>query len=723
MSAALGKALARERSDDRHETAIAAQRLAKAAELLAGRYHWVITNAPYLARGKQGGKLRAFCEQRYPTAKNDLATVFLERCLELCMDGGSTRLVLPPNWLFLTSYQKLREKLLNTETWRLLAWLCEGGFDSSAAVGAFVALLTLSRSRPAGHRGGMFGEVTETGTMYGIDVSGFRTVGEKAKALLEAEIKGVKQARQLDNLDARIVLEDVSTVESLGDCFSSIEGLTTGDLERSFTCFWEGEFIGGWELYIQNGHTTTHYGGRTDRIFWQDGNAELSRFPTAHNFPSEVMSGKQILGKEGLRVTQIRNLPVTAYSREVFGNNGATVVRHDLSHIPAKWCFCPSPEYHKLVRRIDQKLNVSNATLAKVLSDLGRWIQVAEKRYPSGLPEPYSNDPTQWIFHGHPYGSVVWDDRKKRTAHGSVRTDSAVLQVAVARLLDYRWSAEGDANMELAGEQREWVVRSEQLLDWTDEDGIACIPSVRGEPAVAERLLQLLAASFGDTWNDGVLTKLLIAAASPGLDDGLRNRFFEQHCKLFHQRPFVWHIWDGRKRDGFHALVNYHKLAKTGGSGRHLLESLTYSYLGDWINRQQDGVKRGEGSAEEHLVATLELQKRLIAIIEGDPPFNIFIRWKPIDQQPIGWEPDIYDGVRLNIRPFMVQEIPGGRRGAGILQTKSNIHWKKDRGKEPIRDQVWFRWFWNRDEFTGARVNEVYISTAEKRAARNQEGV
>ena len=43
---------------------------------------------------------------------------------------------------------------------------------------------------------------------------------------------------------------------------------------------------------------------------------------------------------------------------------------------------------------------------------------------------------------------------------------------------------------------------------------------------------------------------------------------------MFHQRPFVWHIWDGRKRDGFHALVNYHKLCEGGGKGRRLLESL-----------------------------------------------------------------------------------------------------------------------------------------------------
>ena len=91
----------------------------------------------------------------------------------------------------------------------------------------------------------------------------------------------------------------------------------------------------------------------------------------------------------------------------------------------------------------------------------------------------------------------------------------------------------------------------------------------------------MLAAAFGDAWSEGVRTKLVAAAGSQSLDDWLRNHFFEQHCKLFHHRPFVWHIWDGRRRDGFHAFVSYHKLVEGDSKGRRLLESLTYSYLGD----------------------------------------------------------------------------------------------------------------------------------------------
>jgi len=182
----------------------------------------------------------------------------------------------------------------------------------------------------------------------------------------------------------------------------------------------------------------------------------------------------------------------------------------------------------------------------------------------------------------------------------------------------------------------------------------------------------------------------------------------------------MWHIWDGRRRDGFHALVNYHKLCEANGKGRQLLEKLTYAYLGDWITRQKEGVRRGKGGAEARLAAALELQKRLIAIIEGEPPFDIFVRWKPIKEQPIGWEPDINDGVRLNIRPFMTQDIPGGRRGAGILRWKPNIKWNKDRGKEIRRSQEQYPWFREDGEFTGDRVNEIHLSNKDKRQAREK---
>jgi hypothetical protein len=689
------------------ETAIAALGLAEAMRLLGRHYHLVVTNVPYLSRGKQGEQLRKFAESRYPSAKNDLANVFLERCLEFSLPEGEgvTQIVMPQNWLFLKSYEKQRERLLQDACWALLVRLGEGAFESTQAAGAFIILLTLIRARPdAAH------------IMHVIDANDPRTAAEKAELLREGELLAVSQQGQLKNPNLRITLKDYEIADLLEQYASAYQGIASADYARFGRCFWEIRRLSYDEWITQQGtvNETCDFGGKEHILHWQSGRGALANSAAAR------IQGLNAWNQWGVAVGQMRQIPVTLHIGSSFDNNTAVIIPKDQSSLGAIWCFCSSPEYSEAVRRTDQSLKVTNATLVKIPFDIEHWTKVADERSPKGLPKPYSNDPTQWIYHGHPCGSVVWGEAQKWTTHGPLRTDSTVLQVAVARLLGYRWPAENDPKMELADEQRAWAEKVRALYPFEDEVGIVCIPSVRGERPASERLLDILCAAYGDDWHDGALTQLLSGLGSLTLEDWLRNQFFEQHCKMFHHRPFIWHIWDGRKRDGFHALINYHRLAEGGGKGRRLLESLTYSHLGDWIARQQDGVKRGEAGAEDRLAAALELQKRLAVILEGEPPFDIFVRWKPFAEQPIGWEPDISDGVRLNIRPFMTQDIPGGNKGAGILRAKPNIKWGKDRGKEPERDRTQFPWFWRGEQFTGERVNDVHLTIQAKREARRK---
>ena len=94
------------------------------------------------------------------------------------------------------------------------------------------------------------------------------------------------------------------------------------------------------------------------------------------------------------------------------------------------------------------------------------------------------------------------------------------------------------------------------------------------------------------------------------------------------------------------------------------------------------------------------------------------------------WQPDINDGVRLNIRPFLAATLSRGKKGAGVLRGKPNVKWEKDRGKEPSRLKEDFPWFWKWDdqaadfpgdrEFDGNRWNECHYTTAFKRAARER---
>ena len=693
--------------EDWEETAIAARGLTEAMRLLRGRYHLVITNVPYLARGKQNERLREFAQEVYPRAKNDLANVFLERCLEFSLDKGAgvTQIVMPQNWLFLTTYSAQRKHLLKEARWELLARLGPSAFETISGEVVKAILLTLTRTHPH-----------DDHELHGIDASMPRKAAEKAEVLQDGKIVAVNQMGQMRSPDARITLEQTSDLALVLKYADGVHGFGSRDSPCFFRQFWEVfDYSSDWQFLQTTTKETQPWMGCEQIVFWQNGKGLLAeRGRRGQASPA----GSSAWGRVGVAVSQMGILPTSLYTGEIFDKNVAVVCPRDASHLPPLWCYCASPEYHEAVRRIDQNLKVTNATLVKVPFDLRHWRKIAAEKYSNGLPQPYSDDPAQWLFHGHPCGSVVWDETEKRTAWGPLRADQAVLQVAAVRLLGYRWPAERDPDMALADEQRAWVERTKTLLPFADRDGIVCIPSVRGERPAQERLLELLQAAYGEDWRDSTLAKLVAEAGSASLDDWLRNRFFADHCRLFHHRPFIWHIWDGRKRDGFHALVNYHKLAQGDGRGRRLLESLAYSYLGDWTARQQDGVKRGEGGAEERLVAALQLRQRLEAILAGEPPFDLFVRWKPIEAQSIGWDPDIDDGVRVNLRPFMAQDLPHGKKGAGVLRARPNVHWRKDRGKEPMRDRAQFPWFWSNGHFTGERVNDMHLAVAEKRAAR-----
>lgn len=400
---------------------------------------------------------------------------------------------------------------------------------------------------------------------------------------------------------------------------------------------------------------------------------------------------------------------MSLYAGEIFDKNAAVVLPNDLQYLAAIWCYCSSPEYGDAVRQIDQALKVTNSTLVKVPFDLERWTKIALDEYPNGLPKPYTDDLVQWIFHGHPCGSVFWHKEDKVTALGEMRKDDTVMQVALARLLGYQWPAELDPEMGLADEQRYWVKACAALSHLVDDDGIACIPAVRGEKPAADRLEVMLQAAYGEAWNINVLNELLAAVSASSLEAWLRDKFFEQHCKLFANRPFIWQVWDGLK-DGFSAVINYHKLTADN------LDRLIYTYLGDWIRTQEQGVKDKKDGADIRLAAALNLKTELEKIKEGEPGYDIFVRWKPLHEQPIGWNPDLNDGVRLNIRPFMSAKDMG-KKGAGILRAKPNIDWKKDRGTD-VETAPWYHLGPVYGESEGARINDHHLTRAEKLAAR-----
>jgi hypothetical protein len=588
--------------------------------------------------------------------------------------------VLPQNWLFLTSYKKFREDLLKNNTFNVLARLGPGAFETISGEVVKAILLILSRE-DKNQPSGLFAE--EKGgnphLIRGLDVSALRTAKEKAQQLITTEIQEVEQAKQLENPDAKILLEEMKKLELLHNFAFSYQGIKTGDDARYRFKFWEIYISSDFWLPFQGTvKENCNFGGLSDVIDWRNDGIHHAR-----------RQGLSAWGKWGASVSQMGQLPCSIYFGIPYDSNVSIIIPKDNSNTVSVFSYCSSNEYVNQVRKIDPSLAATNAAMSQVPFDLEYWRKVAEEKYPNGLPKPYSDDPTQWIFHGHPAPA------------------GHPLQVAVARLLGYRWPAETDEKMELAYEARDWVKKCDQLLSYADEDGIVCIPSVRGEAPAADRLLNLLAAAYDTRWSTDKLSQLLKQANHEGktLETWLRDKFFSQHCKLFHHRPFIWHIWDGLP-DGFAALVNYHKFNYKN------LETLIYLYIADWSKRQKDDMASGLDGAEERLAAAENLKKKLEMILAGENPYDIFVRWKPLEQQPIGWNPDLNDGVRLNIRPLMT--VPEVRmKGAGVLRDRPNINWKKDRGTD-VDSAPWYH------VFKGERINDYHLSLAEKQTAREK---
>lgn len=681
------------------EIAVAAQGMSKAAELLGKTYTIIVTNVPYLARGRQDATLALFCEQSYPEAKADLATCFVERWSRDA--GGSIAVVTPQNWLFLRPYAKLRRRLLSTKNWNFVIRLGEHGFESPQAAGAFTAMLSCSNSQPKRDH-----------DFCGIDASAGTSPERKQSDLRQRSIALVSQRSQLLNADSIIALSSPSGGVLLGEFAESYAGICTGDYPRFGRQFWEIENPGErWAFQLSTVAKDDAYGGRERILLWDEGNGSLRQFVAERLGERNVGSwirGKECWGKRGVAVSLMRSLPVSHYTGELFDDNVAVLMPRDEKYLLPIFAYLSSKQFNEEVRRINQKVAIKTQYLVKIPFDYEYWQMVASKTYPDGLPKPIASMPNQWLFGGRPSDT------------------EQPLQVGLARLLGFRWPRQIGISFFDSP-----AVPPDRIGAHAASDGIVCLAALKGDQPAAERLIALLAGAFGPDWSASRLAGLLadVGFAGKTVDDWLRDGFFAQHCTLFAQRPFIWHIWDGR-RDGFHALVNYHRLAASAGEGKRTLERLIYSYLGEWTDRQRADQRAGVEGADGRLVAAEHLRAELTKILEGEPPYDIFARWKPLHEQPIGWEPDLNDGVRINIRPFMTARPFAPRSAtACVLRNTPKIKWDKDRGKEPQRAKQEYPWFWNWDTkaknfaggqlFDGNRWNSLHYGRKIKENARD----
>ena len=98
------------------DTAEQLNRLIDIGETMARKYWVICTNPPYAGTSNLSANVNNFVKKNYPDSKADLFAVFIERCRQMTVNNGFQAMITQHAWMFLSSFEKLREKMMLTET-------------------------------------------------------------------------------------------------------------------------------------------------------------------------------------------------------------------------------------------------------------------------------------------------------------------------------------------------------------------------------------------------------------------------------------------------------------------------------------------------------------------------------------------------------------------------------------------------------------------------------
>jgi len=156
------------------ETHKKALKALRQADYLSPKYHVVIANPPYMGAPGMNGRLGAWAKDNYTTSKADLFAMFIDRCADLALDSGSFAMITMQSWMFLSSFEALRETIINRDTIRTMAHLGARAFDSIGGAVVQTTAFVVDKARRQDYKGTYIRLVDDT------------SEHEKEKALREA---------------------------------------------------------------------------------------------------------------------------------------------------------------------------------------------------------------------------------------------------------------------------------------------------------------------------------------------------------------------------------------------------------------------------------------------------------------------------------------------------------------------------------------------------------
>lgn len=268
----------------------------RAAKMLARKYDCVIANPPYMGSRKgMNAELKTFASQNFPDSKSDLFAMFVERNLELCKPNGYIGAITWQTFMFISSFEKLREKLLSHHTIANLIHNGRGVFGSDFGSCSFVVQNSYHPDRK-----GVFRRLSkEKGSVASNEELQNRFFTAKSSFASANDFRKIPGS-PIAYWASDTVREIYGNVEPLNKFFLPFQGLTTADSER-FLKFWtEINFrkIGfgfkslteaqvsrrKWFPIDKGGNFRKWYGNNEYVVNWEDNGREIRDF-VAQQYP------------------------------------------------------------------------------------------------------------------------------------------------------------------------------------------------------------------------------------------------------------------------------------------------------------------------------------------------------------------------------------------------------------------------------------------------------
>ena len=282
--------LAMDDSDWLQNTRPMLKALARQAKVLAAKYSVVCTNPPYL--NKIEGRLKSFVTENYKDYSGDLFSVFIYRNLMLCKQDGYSGYMTPFVWMFIKTYERLREFIIRNKSITTLVQMEYSAFEEATVP---ICSFVLKN-----------GEATENGLYFKLsDFKGGMEV-QKQKVLEALADKNCGYFYEADQSNfSKIPGSPVAywVSEKLFNCFDSktikqfgtlAQGLITGDVNR-FTRLWHeinnNSFVGSatssldviahggkWIPYNKGGAYRKWCGNDEYVVNWENDGFEIKHF-------------------------------------------------------------------------------------------------------------------------------------------------------------------------------------------------------------------------------------------------------------------------------------------------------------------------------------------------------------------------------------------------------------------------------------------------------------